>query len=179
MAKRRRKARSALMEGGSPNPVDVHVGGRLRMRRRYLDMTQSTLAHGLGLTFQQIQKYERGSNRISASRLFDLTRILDVPVSFFFDDMPEKLDSSDRRREVKMRSFKAGAQGLGDPRAQRETLELVKAYYSIEDLAVRRRIYEIMRALAADVSVTPESEQVALAPPPTGVQENDEAERES
>jgi transcriptional regulator with XRE-family HTH domain len=163
---------------GSPNPVDVHVGGRLRMRRRYLDMTQSTLAHELGLTFQQIQKYERGSNRISASRLFDLTRILDVPVSFFFDDMPEKLDSSDRRREDEMSSFNAGAQGLGDPTAQRETLELVKAYYSIEDLAVRRRIYEIMRALAADASVTPASEQVVLAPPPAGVQENDEAERE-
>ncbi len=76
-----------------------------------------------------------------------------------------------------MRSFKAGAQGLGDPRAQRE--ELVKAYYNIEDLKVRRRIYEIMRALAADCSLTPESEQVVLVPPPAGVQENNGAERES
>ena len=179
MAKRRRKARSALMEDGSPNAVDVHVGGRLRMRRLYLGMSQSTLAHGLGLTFQQIQKYERGSNRISASRLFDLTRILDVPVSFFFDDMPEKLDSSDRRREDEMSSFNAGAQGLGDPTAQRDTLELVKAYYSIEDLAVRRRICEIMRALAADASVTPESKQVNLAPPPAGVQEHNGSEQKS
>ena len=179
MAKWGRKARTALMEDGSPNPVDVHVGGRVRLRRLYLGMSLSTLARELGLTFQQIQKYERGLNRISASRLFDLTRALDVPVSFFFDDMPEKLDSSDRRREVEMRSFKAGAQGLGDPRAQRETLELVKAYYNIEDLKVRRRIYEIMRALAADSSLTPESEQVVLAPPPAGVQENNGAERES
>ena len=102
-----------------------------------------------------------------------------MPVSFFFDDMPEKLDSPDLRREVEMRSFKAGAQGLGDPRAQRETLELVKAYYSIEDLYVRRRVYEIMKVLAADASVTPKSKQVVIAPPPVGVQENDRAERES
>ena len=179
MAKKGRKARSALMKEGSPNPVDVHVGGRLRMRRLHLGMSQSTLARELGLTFQQIQKYERGSNRISASRLFDLTRILDMPVSFFFDDMPEKLDSSDRRREVEMRPFKAGAQGLGDPRAQRETLELVKAHYSIGDPKVRRQFYEMVRALAADTSVTPESKQVSLAPPPAGVQENIGAERES
>lgn len=170
MAKRGRKARSAL--GGSANPVDIHVGGRVRMRRLHLDMSQKTLARDLGLTFQQVQKYECGSNRISASRLFDLTRILDVPVSFFFDDMPEKLDSSDRRREVKMRSFKAGAQDLGDPMAQRETLELMKAYYSIEDVAVRRRVYEIIKALAQDVSVTPAYDQLILTPPPAGVHEN-------
>ncbi len=165
--------------GGGPNPIDVHVGSRVRLRRTLLGMTQTKLGEAIGLTFQQVQKYERGLNRISASRLFDLTRVLDVPVSFFFDDMPEKLDSSDRRREVEMRSFKAGAQGLGDPMAQRETLDLVKAYYSIEDLDVRRRVYEIMKVLAVDASVTPESEQVVLAPPPAGVQENNEAERES
>ena len=148
------------------------------MRRLYLGMSQSTLARELGLTFQQVQKYERGLNRISASRLFDLTRVLDVPVSFFFDDMPEKLDNSDRRREIEMRSFKAGAQGLGDPMAQRETLELVKAYYSIEDPAVRRRIHEIMRALAADTPVASESKQANPAPPAAHGPENDEAEQE-
>lgn len=70
---------------GSPNPVDIHVGSRVRLRRTLLGMSQEMLGDAIGLTFQQIQKYERGTNRISASRLYDLSRALDVPVSFFFD----------------------------------------------------------------------------------------------
>ena len=72
----------------SPNPIDVHVGKRLRLRRTLLGMSQERLGERLGLTFQQVQKYERGANRIGSSRLFELGQILDVPVSFFFDDMP-------------------------------------------------------------------------------------------
>jgi transcriptional regulator with XRE-family HTH domain len=72
----------------SPNPIDVHVGKRLRLRRTLLGMSQERLGESLGLTFQQVQKYERGANRIGSSRLFELGQILDVPVSFFFDDMP-------------------------------------------------------------------------------------------
>src|ERR1700759_1086976 len=72
---------------GKPNPVDVHVGSRVRLRRTLLGMSQEKLGEAIGLTFQQVQKYERGANRIGASRLFDLSRVLDVPVSFFFDDM--------------------------------------------------------------------------------------------
>src|ERR1700748_1341571 len=71
-----------------PNPVDVHVGSRVRLRRTLLGMSQEKLGNAVGLTFQQIQKYERGANRIGASRLFDMSRVLDVPVQFFFDDMP-------------------------------------------------------------------------------------------
>jgi transcriptional regulator with XRE-family HTH domain len=74
---------------GSPNPIDVHVGSRVRLRRTLLGMSQEKLGEAIGLTFQQVQKYERGSNRIGASRLFDLARVLDVPVGFFFDDMSE------------------------------------------------------------------------------------------
>src|SRR6201998_3236858 len=70
-----------------PNPIDVHVGGRVRLRRTLLGMSQEKLGEAIGLTFQQVQKYERGANRIGASRLFDLSRVLDVPVSFFFDDI--------------------------------------------------------------------------------------------
>src|SRR5215218_3069981 len=70
-----------------PNPVDVRVGGRLRLRRNMLGLTQEQLGEAIGLTFQQVQKYERGANRIGASRLYELSRILDMPVSFFFDDM--------------------------------------------------------------------------------------------
>src|SRR4028119_625057 len=71
-----------------PSPIDVHVGSRVRLRRTLLGMSQEKLGEALGLTFQQVQKYERGVNRIGASRLFDLSRVLDVPISFFFDDMP-------------------------------------------------------------------------------------------
>lgn len=82
------KTRAGKIDG-QPNPVDVHVGGRVRLRRVILGMSQEKMGAAIGLTFQQVQKYERGSNRISASRLFDLSRVLDVPVSFFFDDMPD------------------------------------------------------------------------------------------
>src|SRR3954468_9912069 len=74
-----------------PSPIDVHVGGRVRLRRTLLGMSQEKLGEALGLTFQQVQKYERGVNRIGASRLFDLARVLDVPIGFFFDDMPDSL----------------------------------------------------------------------------------------
>ena len=74
-----------------PDPIDVYVGGRVRMRRTLLGMSQGRLGDGLGLTFQQVQKYERGANRIGSSRLYRLSRLLDVPVSFFFDELPEDL----------------------------------------------------------------------------------------
>src|SRR5919107_1994508 len=72
-----------------PSPIDAHVGGRVRLRRTLMGMSQEKLGDALGLTFQQVQKYERGVNRIGASRLFDLSRVLDVPIGFFFDDMPD------------------------------------------------------------------------------------------
>src|ERR1700740_3487963 len=77
-----------------PSPIDVHVGSRIRLRRTLLGMSQERLGEALGLTFQQVQKYERGVNRVGASRLFDLSRVLDVPISFFFDDMPESLTNT-------------------------------------------------------------------------------------
>src|SRR5690348_14474320 len=76
---------------GRPSPIDVHVGSRIRLRRTLLGMSQERLGEALGLTFQQVQKYERGVNRVGASRLFDLSRVLDVPISFFFDDMPDSV----------------------------------------------------------------------------------------
>src|ERR1700744_4827409 len=77
-----------------PSPIDVHVGTRIRLRRTLLGMSQERLGEALGLTFQQVQKYERGVNRVGASRLFDLSRVLDVPISFFFDDMPDSLSAT-------------------------------------------------------------------------------------
>ncbi len=83
-----------------PSPVDVHVSARVRMRRALLGMTQTTLGDALGLTFQQVQKYENGTNRISASRLYDLSRVLDVPIEHFFEDMPIEVAASSKARRA-------------------------------------------------------------------------------
>ena len=89
------KIKSAYGHGtGKSHPVDIHVGARLRARRTLLGMTQTDLGDAIGLTFQQAQKYERGTNRISASKLFKLCQVLDVPVNFFFDDMPREIAAS-------------------------------------------------------------------------------------
>src|ERR1700716_3281895 len=124
---------------GRPSPIDVHVGSRIRLRRTLLGMSQERLGEALGLTFQQVQKYERGVNRVGASRLFDLSRVLDVPISFFFDDMPEPLAHYSGTQSASL----AGRRTLGfadaqdafvdDAFSRRETLELVRAYYRITD----------------------------------------------
>ena len=87
MPRGRRRAAEDDESYGKPNPIDVHVGSRVRLRRTLLGMSQEKLGEAIGLTFQQVQKYERGANRIGSSRLFDLARVLDVPVSYFFEDM--------------------------------------------------------------------------------------------
>ncbi len=130
---------------GIPNPVDVHVGARLRMRRSLLGMSQSTLGEAIGLTFQQVQKYEKGTNRISSSRLYDLARTLDVPVESFFDDMPTAVAASSPAQGGD--EAKEPPSYEPDPMATRETLELVRAYYKIEDVNVRNRLRELANAL--------------------------------
>ena len=136
------------------------------MRRLYMDMSQSKLARELGLTFQQIQKYERGLNRISASRLYDLSRVLEVPVSFFFDDMPEELLRDKPPHDPEQVAWGPGQPRVTDPMSHRETVDLVRAYYHIADPTVRKRIYEITKALAADA--TSVSEVAIVAPFATG-----------
>jgi len=128
---------------GKPHPIDVHVGSRVRLRRTLLGMSQEKLGEAIGLTFQQVQKYERGANRIGASRLFDLSRVLDVPVSFFFDDAPAT-DTPPRRLELN----EEAAPFEPDPMAKRETLELVRAYYRISNPAVRKRLFELTKSIA-------------------------------
>ncbi|WP_343717503.1 helix-turn-helix transcriptional regulator [Inquilinus sp.] len=135
----RQRRRKTITEDG-PDPVDVHVGTRLRQRRTLLGMSQEKLAAAFGVSFQQIQKYERGANRVSASRLHQLTRILNVPVGYFFEGMTD-----------------GGQNGIGlhpahdsEMVASRETLELVRAYYRIEDPTVRRRLVDLLRSLGPD-----------------------------
>jgi transcriptional regulator with XRE-family HTH domain len=132
---------------GVPNPVDVHVGSRVRLRRTLLGLSQEKLGEALGLTFQQVQKYERGANRIGASRLFDLSRVLDVPISFFYDDMSPEISAKSPRNIIGM-AEQAVEPFEPDPLAKRETLELVRAYYCIKESAVRKRIFGLTKALA-------------------------------
>ncbi len=132
---------------GVPNPVDIHVGSRVRLRRTLLGMSQETLGDAVGLTFQQIQKYERGANRVGASRLFELTQILDVPISFFFDDMDDELKTREGRMAKGLRD-RGQARLEPDPMAKRETLELVRAYYRITDPRVRKRLFELTKSVA-------------------------------
>jgi len=129
-----------------PNPIDVQVGSRVRLRRNMLGLSQEKLGEAIGLTFQQVQKYERGANRIGASRLHELSRVLDVPVSFFFDDMdPVRAPAIPGGfAEPPPEPFES------DPLRRRETVELVEAYYAIDDTAVRRRLFDLAKALAAE-----------------------------
>ncbi len=136
---------------GTPHPVDVHVGRRVRMRRAFLGMSQTTLGEAIGLTFQQMQKYEKGTNRISASRLFDLSRVLDVPVEYFFDDMPAPVAASSPATEKRGR-VKEPPSYEPNPMAKRETLELVRAYYKISDPQIRKRLFEMAKTLGAAAS---------------------------
>ncbi len=133
---------------GKPHPVDMHVGARLRQRRTLLGMTQTDLGDALGMSFQQVQKYEKGTNRISSSRLFRLTRALDVSIEYFFEDMPPEVTASTPAgggdKAKKLPSYEP------DPMARRETLELVRAYYKIEEADVRKRVYELTKTLGAD-----------------------------
>ncbi len=135
------------------SPIDAHVGSRIRLRRTLLGLSQERLGDALGLTFQQVQKYERGINRVGASRLFDLARVLDVPISFFFDDMPEPLASTAPNLAMAALGGVAETQqGYGSDSVmnRRETVELVRAYYRISDAAVRKRVFELIRSLAPD-----------------------------
>ncbi len=119
------------------HPVDVHVGKRVRHRRWMIGMTQQQLAEAVGIKFQQIQKYETGMNRVSASRLWDISDALDVPVAFFF----EGLDGAEES------ATGAAATAQGDMLVDKEALELVRSYYAIPENQ-RRCLFELARVLS-------------------------------
>ena len=136
-----------LSRGGKPNPVDIHVGSRVRMRRTLLGFSQTKLGEAAGLTFQQIQKYERGANRISASRLHQFAQILDVPTSYFFEEMPTEKSGKGGKTDPGGAS-RTQNEASPDALAKRETLELVRAYYRIKDSDVRERVYKLVKSLS-------------------------------
>lgn len=155
---------------GSADILDRHVGKRLRVRRALLGISQEKLADAIGLTFQQIQKYERGTNRISASRLYQFSQILDVPVTYFYEHVGDVSNFEEEENEEEGEpGSHAGAMGLSDmsqdslagPKednvhsmsvndmlGRRETLDLIRFYYTISDVRMRRDILRFVKAMA-------------------------------
>ena len=128
-----------------PNPIDIHVGSRIRLRRNMLGMSQEKLGENLGITFQQIQKYEKGTNRVGASRLQAIASILSVPVAFFFEDAPGE-ETGGNRGFAEDSSMAFAIEFCGSP----EGLQLNRAFVKIGDVKVRRRIIDLVKALSAD-----------------------------
>jgi transcriptional regulator with XRE-family HTH domain len=128
----------------TPNPVDLHVGGRVRMRRKMLGVSQERLADALGLTFQQVQKYERGANRISASKLYEIARFLSAPISYFFEGLSDPTASGAPSLD------EANEQFVHDFLMTTEGLELAATFPRITRSRLRRRILDLVRALSEE-----------------------------
>ena len=128
----------------APNPIDKHVGSRVRMRRMMLEMSQEKLGDALDLTFQQIQKYEKGTNRIGASRLQQISSILQVPVSFFFEGAPATGHEVDGLSEAPSPAY------ISDFLAPSDGLALTRAFVRIKDAKLRRRIVDLVEEMAGD-----------------------------
>ena len=126
----------------APNPIDKHVGSRVRMRRMMLSMSQEKLGGALGLTFQQVQKYEKGTNRIGASRLQQISHILQVPVAFFFEGAPNIHPQSDGMSEAPSPTY------VSDFLATSDGLALTKAFMEIKEPKLRRRIVDLVEEIA-------------------------------
>ena len=126
----------------TPNPIDIHVGSRIRLRRNMISMSQEKLGEALGITFQQIQKYEKGTNRVGASRLQQISQVLGVPVSFFFEDAPGDAPPQGGMAEANSSAY------VVDFLSSSEGLQLNRSFARISDPKVRRKIIELVRTLA-------------------------------
>lgn len=128
----------------SPNPVDIHVGARIRLRRNMIGLSQEKLGESLGITFQQIQKYEKGMNRVGASRLQAIANILNVPVTFFFDDMPGQSDKPLGFDEASETTYVVGFLNSS------EGIQLARAFAKISDAKIRRKVLDLVRTLGQE-----------------------------
>lgn len=134
-----------------PNPIDIHVGSRIRLRRTMMSMSQEKLGEALGITFQQIQKYEKGTNRVGASRLQNISSVLNVPVSFFFEDAPGDPGSSQTGM-----SEENSSNYVVDFLSSSEGLQLNRAFIKIEDPKIRRKLIDLTKALASNAETASE-----------------------
>jgi transcriptional regulator with XRE-family HTH domain len=144
--KARGRGRQPGTRGGGPDPIDIHVGKRIKLRRTLLHISQEQLAGDIGVTFQQVQKYESGHNRVSASRLFDISRVLNCPIAYFFEDITP--ETTGDRSTPAARSGEAAAEEAlpedADPMQRTETLELVRAYWRLHNADLRRNVLELL-----------------------------------
>ncbi len=135
--------KTVIKKKGGPDPIDIHVGGRVRLRRMILGMSQEALGKSLGLTFQQVQKYEKGVNRVGASRLFQLSTLLDVPIQFFYDDYDAKIGG---------RSFGLAEPDIGDAFMKfvnsPEGVQLCRHFSAIEDPQVKKRVLDLVKSIS-------------------------------
>ncbi len=129
-------------EKRKPNPIDIHVGSRVRLRRTMIGMSQEKLGDALGITFQQVQKYEKGANRVGASRLQEISRVLNTPISFFFEDAPGSPSGAGGFEESNSTNY------VVDFLSSSEGLQLNRAFVKISDPKVRRKLVELTKALA-------------------------------
>ncbi len=146
------RRRGRRLRGEPPHPVDVHVGERVRMARKLRGMSQTELAKPLGLSFQQVQKFERGTNRVSAGRLFAVSRILELPISFFFDGLEmgsqEQSGNGQAGNGHSDKEEPIDVTMAADPALRHEILDLVRAYYGISDRTARSSLIELFRSLS-------------------------------
>ena len=151
-----RKANRGRTPSGQPNPIDVHVGNRIRLRRTLLGLSQEKLASLLGLTFQQVQKYEKGMNRVGASRLWDISKVLEAPISFFYEDMDKDVAHQSPRTfsindEKQLYLAEDGTDFSSDPMLREETIELVNAYYKIPNRKVAKNLFDLIVSLSKNI----------------------------
>jgi transcriptional regulator with XRE-family HTH domain len=144
--KSRGRGRRPGAEGEGPDPIDIHVGKRIKLRRTLLHISQQQLAGDIGVTFQQVQKYEIGLNRVSASRLFDISHTLNCPIGYFFEDIGPETNFV--RTTLAARSSdcvtEEAANLEADPMQRTETLELVQAYWRLHNANLRRNVLELL-----------------------------------
>src|ERR1700754_868819 len=144
--KARGRGRQPGTRGGGPDPIDIHVGKRIKLRRTLLHISQEQLAGDIGVTFQQVQKDESGHNRVSASRLFDISRVLNCPIAYFFEDIgPETTGDRSTPGARGQEGVSEDAPGFEDDPMQRtETLELVRAYWRLHNAELRKNVLELL-----------------------------------
>lgn len=144
---------------GIPDTIDKHVGTQLRSRRSLLGLSQEKLAESVGVTFQQVQKYERGTNRVSASRLFSFSKILDVSIDYFYEGLDEQgllanknIGMSDNAQESFSGPTNTAKNLPENLMSTRETLDLIRTYYSVEDPKLRKDILKFVKSMAKNIS---------------------------
>lgn len=150
--KSRGRGRHPSARGGGPDPIDIHVGKRIKLRRTLLHISQEQLAGDVGVTFQQVQKYESGHNRVSASRLYDISRVLNCPIAYFFEDINAETTGGrqmpNARDKETIGGEEAAAEYEADPIQRTESLELVRAYWRLHSADLRQNVLDLLNNIS-------------------------------